>query len=413
MKIISIRDFANLSFMNIALAFSSGLCGVIVANKLGPESRGELAKMVGLFMPFCLIADQGYLNAATYFAGKYSSNIIEIKKVIHRKLLVNCIQASSAILLLHLFFDEFFPLVFMCIFIFLICINYFFAGPLHILQSHNIYLWKKTLTIQIPFYILLSLFFFFINCNLYTSFIGMMSIPLVSSLFANKMLSKVFTEASNQIIDNLKLEISNYSKQNILLLAFAEIYKRIDFWIIIFLFGSFNAGVYIVAISWMLLFAPISEAIGNIVFPLLSKNVNTLPAYQFSSFVRNIFLKAIIIDSAITGFSLIAGIYLIPYLYNDQYSESIDLLYFVIPITISKLLTNLCLDLAKSLNIQGKFSMILIFLLLFGASLFYFSPTKTLNDTFFILNLFFILTTIISINIIFYYKKLVFPLRFN
>jgi O-antigen/teichoic acid export membrane protein len=163
----------------------------------------------------------------------------------------------------------------------------------------------------------------------------------------------------------------------------------------------------------MLLFAPISEAIGNIVFPLLSKNVNTLPAYQFSSFVRNIFLKAIIINSAITGFSLIAGIYLIPYLYNDQYSESIDLLYFVIPITISKLLTNLCFELAKSLNIQGKFSMILIFLLLFGASLFYFSPTKTLNDTFFILNLFFILTTIISINIIFYYKKLVFPLRFN
>lgn len=413
MKNLSIRDFTKLSFMNIALAVSSGMCGVIVANKLGPETRGELAKMVGLFMPFCMIADRGYLNAATYFAGKYGHNIFEIKKVIHRKILVNCFQAGVAIILFHLFFKEFFPLIFMYVFIFLICINYFFAGPLHILQSHNIYLWKKSLTIQIPFYIALSLFFFFINCNLYISFIGMMCVPVASSLLANKMLSKVITEPSKQIVDNLKLEIQNYSKQNILLLVVTEIYRRIDFWIIIFLFGNFQSGLYIVAISWMLLFAPISDTIGNIVFPLLSKNLNTLSDSQFLSFVRNIFLKAIIINFAITGFSLIAGFYLIPYLYSDQYSKSIDLLYFVILISISKLLTNLCLDLAKSLHIQRKFSVILILLVLFGTLLFYFFPAKTLNDTLFIINLFFIFITAISIYIIFFYKKLIFPLRFN
>ena len=290
----------------------SGLGGIWVSRQIGAADRGILAKMLLIFVGLGIITELGVLSAATYFASTMPETIEIVLKTIHRSLTMNIFYLGIPVVMC-LIFLKIVVINYLILILVVISIGNFFAGPLHVLQGLDIELWRKVQFSQIFGYILLFLLFSLKKIELWEAFILISCPSIFSSMIARFKLSKyINTEgvSCEKKILEIKSSVKKYSFSAFAWILLTELSSRWDLIVVSCTVSNIILGNYALILSWLLISSPLINAIGNVAFPQVAKDMKDriFTTIQFLKYLKYTFI--------ITSVLTLILIYLMPFTLN-------------------------------------------------------------------------------------------------
>jgi len=338
-----------------------GLGGIWIAKIIGPDSRGELTKMLLIFTLISILTEFGVLGAATYFASIYPSESRKILKYVNRTMIRNYLVIGVPSIILLSTFD-FLSNSQIIVILIMLFFNNMITGPSHILQGIDIVLWRKTQLSQSLIYLLC--FFFLYNLlymNTITAFIIALVPGVFSGIFARMVMRKSnkgvsLSEANGN--QNLKKSFYKYGRSGFLLVLATEVFIRLDLIVAAIILSNSDLGTFSLILSWLMISTPFTSAIGNIVFPEVSR---TFSNGDFRYGTVLIYLRNTLFTSLFFAFSLVV---LIPIMLTKIMSGIYEgYSGYVIPmafLVVIKQLNSVISEIARGLNLSSIYALLLL-----------------------------------------------------
>lgn len=326
-----LRKSLRIGFISALNSGVIGLGGIWISREIGPESRGILTKMILVFVSLGIITELGVLSAATYFTSVNANSRHKILRIVRRSILRN----SAIVLLPVIIFLNYYKILSpsqLLLITTAVVINNSIVGPAHILQSLNIDLWRKIQSTQAISYFIFFVFLLCFEMNFYLAFI-LTTIPgIFSGIIARVILLRVDSSKEKNLLTSHFFNSKHfirYSKSNFIWILLTETFNRIDLIFAAFVLSNYELGNFSLTLSWLMIAAAFTSAIGNIVFPEVARENIT---NQFS--IRNLYIY--LRNTAITSIILIIFLILIMPYTLDRIMSGIYFGYksYIIPMAI-------------------------------------------------------------------------------
>jgi O-antigen/teichoic acid export membrane protein len=369
---------SRLSVPTLLLLILNGISGLVIANGLGPKPRGELGVMIGIYALSVMLIDQGNLNSTTYFAAKNAAQK-QLLGIVHQRMISNsCVVLPFLMCIPFLFHHSIGFLDTSLIFV-IAFLNSYFAGPVHLIQSIDLMEWKNLFLIQIPILVFWIILFQFIYIDLYLAFICVTATPLSSALMARQRLK--FVEATTQFDEtiNSRARVTKYANQSFFTNLVLEIIRRVDFWLVLLLFGKTSAGLYLVALSWMQLSTPFFDTYSGALFPQISRGSSDTFHSEFVLVLKRILLRVSIAVTTLVLVLWFLGIKVLPLFLSPEYSKIISFLFLIVPLVSARTVVTQLVEIYKALNLQYVLVLTAVILLSFSTVSIYFLAPQSLK----------------------------------
>jgi len=345
-----------------------GLGGIWISREIGPISRGELTKILLIYVAMQILTESGVLGSATYFSSKYPRYRSEILRLVHksmiRKLLFFC-----PILILVINYFELFSTGQIWLVIAILIAGNLISGPAHVLQSANIESWRKAQSAQALAFI--AIFLICMNFNITTNlaFITIVLPGMTSSIIARNILRRIpepQIESGQVSSAQFNLDFSKYSRTGFLWILAGETFARLELILASAVLTNHELGNFSLLLSWFMISTPFAAAIGNIVFPAIARDFD---ANNFRQRHLYVYLRNTVLTSTLLSTVLLI---LVPILLNrimdgvyEGYSE------YVLPmglLVVLKQLSTVLSEIVRGLNLNMLYTrnLTLIILLICG-----------------------------------------------
>lgn len=363
------NDFLRKSIrVGIMSAFNSGvmgLGGIWISREIGPASRGELTKMLLVYVVIGIISETGLLGAATYFASKDPQNCPSILHLVRKKMIRNSL-ISFPIFIFILNHFQVLSILQILLLMSTLLVSNIIGGPPHVLQAINIDLWRRVQYAQAFSYIIIFILSFSIEVTTNFAFILIVLPGVVSGIVATFVLKRVLKyEKSDQSSLNtheLSAEFSRYSQTGFLWIITNETLSRVELVIASIYLSISDLGNFSLLLSWLMISTPFSGAIGNIIFPVIARDFTSNRFQQRQIYVY--FRNTITTSFLLTCILLILVPLVLDRIMQDVYE---GYSHYILPMAILVLLKQTSSVLAEmirglDLNIFYAFYLSLIFI---------------------------------------------------
>lgn len=310
------RTIASTALVNVLIAGSAALGGVVIARYLGPTGRGYYATVFSWYIVIQAIAEVGLFGAATYFSARSDPQQVRtLVRRFRRLLLAQAIPLALVGLVLVLLVplpDEV-QLGFVVV-LSLLPLVLAVSVPQFVLLGVDIRAWNLARTAQVPVYL---------GTLLLLALLGVLTSTLAICVFVSSALASGFLSA--YLLSRGKGRGSFGAKTGEVAPPPRAIYRyglanwawilptiyngRVDQLVLSLTVPAAALGVYSVASSLVLMVYPAVAAIGNVVMPRLS----ALPASgeEAVGVRRRALTAAIALATILAGCIALAGQWLI------------------------------------------------------------------------------------------------------
>lgn len=341
-----------------------GLGGIWISREIGPNSRGELTKILLIFVAMQILTESGVLGSATYFSSKYPRYRSEILRLVHKSMIRKLIFFCPILILIVNYFELFSTGQIWLIITILIAGN-LISGPSHVLQSANIELWRKAQSTQALAFVVIFLICMNFNITTNLAFITIVLPGVASSIIARNILRRIpepQIESGQVSSAQFNLDFSKYSRTGFLWILARETFARLELILASAVLTNHELGNFALLLSWLTISTPFAAAIGNIAFPAIARDFD---ANNFRQRHLYVYLRNTVLTS--TLFSTILVI-LVPILLNrimdgvyEGYSE------YILPmglLVVLKQLSTVLSEIVRGLNLNMPYTCNLLLIIL-------------------------------------------------
>jgi len=341
-----------------------GLGGIWVSREIGPTSRGDLTKIILIFVALQILTESGVLGSATYLNSKYSGYRSEILRLVRESMIKRILFFCPIFLIVSNLF-EWLSIGKIWLLITILVVGNLLSGPSHVLQSVDIESWRKAQSTQALAYMLIL--FICINFNMTTNlaFVLVVLPGVISSVVARNMLRRIpehQLDSSHDYSMDLKLDFTKYRRTGFLWIIASESFARLELVIASIVLTNYELGNFSLLLSWLLISTPFAASIGNIVFPSIVRDygANNFRQRDLFVYLRNTFLTSTLLTTLL--------LILVPILLNrimngvfEGYSG------YVLPmglLVILKQMSTVLSEIARGLNLNLFYASTLITIML-------------------------------------------------
>lgn len=299
------RDFRRKSIrIGLMSAINFGIIGVggiWISREIGPVSRGELTKMLLVYVVIGIISETGLLGAATYFASRNVNDCKIILRLVRKKILINSLTMFPFFIPILIYFQVL-SMTQIILSISTLFISNLFSGPSHILQAIDIDLWRKVQYTQAFSYMIFFIPSFSVDISTNFAFMLIVLPGLVSGIAAQYVLRRFMLREGGQLShesNSFSYEFHKYSKRGFLWIVTNEFLSRLELLVASIYLSNSDLGNFSLLLSWLMISNPFSGAIGNIVFPEIARNFtsNRFMLRQVYVYMRNAIFTSILLTS--------------------------------------------------------------------------------------------------------------------
>ncbi len=327
-----IKHFFSTSVLKLFSIFLSFLQGIIIARYLLPEGRGIIAIYLAVVNMLLPLSELGIKQASAYYLSKVK---IDITKIVNTQTITLLISSVLTIILLFIIYsiqqlDNFFILLMIFISIPLrIYVSFTTAYGLSFREINKINI-IQFLLIFIDF-IFVVIFFVVLKIDLKYYFVSYFLASLVASIYTFVWLKVSYNITFIININEYKKESFKILKKGIsyaLPLFVIGLNYSLDLLILDYFVNKDLIGIYAVGVTLAVLIWQLPTILSFLIF---SYSVSTKDEKQFSLNLWNKTKQLMIILIPISFLLTLSFKYLIPFIYGEAYSESFNVILYLMP----------------------------------------------------------------------------------
>jgi O-antigen/teichoic acid export membrane protein len=298
------------------------ITSILIARQLGPTVKGQVAYLMLIFR---LLSEYGHLginNATMYFQKKskysesevYNTNMsYSLFIILSYSIIILFLRFNNIILQDYTYLQVSFGIAFMFFTVFNTIVRNMYTGNERIVEYN-----KYEITSKIIYFTSVIILYFAGMIDIYTYLISLVAVLIIKVIFSIKNLGITFKLKFNNI---LLIEEFKYGSFVYFAALFNYLNYRADQFIIKYFSGSFDLGVYSIAIM-------LSELVLLIPISISSALTGRLYNIEDKSMTRNIIMQQTIkFNVYICGVIVLGGVIIspiIPIIYGIEYSDAIN-----------------------------------------------------------------------------------------